>query len=243
MRKVLLVSLFLIYFVAASFAIYACFKGNMGTSYVPDAANKVSDCACPNGSTDQIEYENNDDEPGTCVCPEIEEADEDYDFSLSPWCQDNGIFVYSSEFPFVTFSRRGITPIGDFTFVNCFGPPTQIKAICVQSIGKSPLDSNVESLTFDVVNWERRRVEVVGPWWPKNGKVCVDVDMTVDSAKTSQILIGLHLLDPLSEDDEYGFAITSPNDVQVDPNPAFDQSQPIVGDFPIEGSRITVVER
>lgn len=201
---------------------------------------EILDCDCADGSTGEIECKDDGQSFGQCKCPTVEEAPKGCAASPYHWGQDNVIYVCANELPLTEVSGESVIPVGDFTFVNYSGPWNQVKTICVQSIGKSPLDDSVESLVFDVVSWESKRIEVIGPW-PSDGRVCVQVDMLIGSTDQSTLLIGINLLYPFTKGDEYGFAITSASDVKIDPNPAFDQSQPIVGDFPVEGETITVV--
>lgn len=154
---------------------------------------------------------------------------------------DDVIYVCANDLPVTDVSGEGLIQAGNFSFVNYrTGPWNNIATVCFKSVGASPLDESVESLTFDVVSWQFTRIEVKGPW-PSDGKVCVDVDMTIGPTDQATVMIGLNLLYPFTNGDEYKFEVTSSSDVTIADGSGWDQSQPIVGDFPVQAPTVTVV--
>lgn len=147
---------------------------------------------------------------------------------------DEVLFVCANELPLTEVSGEGYIQVLSIQLVNYRGLWNHVGRVCIQQIGELGLEG-IQQLTFDVLNWTLDPVTVTGPW-PVDGKVCADISMTIGAESQETLFVSMHLGYPFALG-EYQFAITTSSDIVIDD----DLSEPIAGDFPVQGEVVTVL--
>ncbi|MBP9868959.1 hypothetical protein KBC59_00155 [Patescibacteria group bacterium] len=156
------------------------------------------------------------------------------DASTNTW-GDEVLFVCTERLS-VTEAVVGRIVVGNFTFLNYHSVWTHVENVCLRSIGPNTLADGVNEVIIDVTNWTLEPIAVTAPW-PADGRICVDLPMTIGAASIETLTVSIQTSGASSANRQFQFEITANSDVTVNA----DVSEPVVGDFPIRSDAVTIL--
>ncbi len=188
-------------------------------------------CDCEDGSQGEAVCNEDGLSVGVCDCPQPKEIPTGCNASGYEW-GDPVLFACTNDLPLKEVSDSSWSQVLNVTLVNYRSVWNHIGEICIRNIGSGLTDS--ESLKVDVVNWALEALIIAGPF--ANGdKACINLPVTVGAQSQATFIVSLN--PDLYSNSSHQFEITASADIVLDDDP----SQPVVGDFPLQGDIVTIV--
>lgn len=163
-------------------------------------------------------------------------SDEQTMTSLPSGCQstkymlgDPVMYVCANPLPVTVASGLNPVQVVNVTFVNFHSVFNRIMHVCVTNVGKTPLDNQIVSLTFDVLNWDHEPVKVFGPW-SADQRVCLDVPILIGEKNQRTLAVNVNPVWPFNGAVEYQFQITATTDIVLSDPIKIDGSFPVLGE-------------